>query len=295
MVAELLRRGCRVHAAVHSRELRIADARVTSFRGELDDPTLLDRALERCAAAIHLVGIIRENPARNVTFHRMHVEFTRNMVDACIRRGVQRYVHMSALGARPDSPSLYHQTKAAAEQIVEASPLSWTILRPALIHGPDGEFVQMLAKWARGRAFPYFAMPYFGSGVLGTGPEHLVQPVSVEDVAWAFVEALDRPQTVGKRYDLAGAQQLTWPEMYRVFSKAITGKAKPTLPVPTWYALLLTRIVPQKLLPFNRAQVLMSQEDNTADLQPFVTDFGRTPATFEQSLAKYAPTVAGHA
>ena len=70
VVAELLRRGCHVHATVHSRDLRLNDARVTCFRGNLDDTTLLDRALERCSAAIHRVGIIRENRAKNVTFPR---------------------------------------------------------------------------------------------------------------------------------------------------------------------------------------------------------------------------------
>lgn len=291
VVAELLRRGCQVHAAVHSEELRLSDARVTCYRGNLDDTTLLDRALERCSAAVHLVGIIRENPSRGVTFHRLHVDFTRAVVDACIRRGVQRYIHMSALGARSDSPSLYHQTKAAAEQIVEASPLSWTIFRPTVIHGPDGEFVQMMLRWAKGKAAPFIAMPYFGSGPLGTGPEHFVQPVHVDDVAWAFVEAIDRPSSIGKRYDLGGAQRLTWPEMYRTFSKAVAGKAKPTLPIPAWYAQLLTRVVPSRLLPFNRAQVIMSQEDNITDLQPFETDFGRVPEGFEKGLARYASTL----
>ena len=292
VVAELLRRGCMVHAAVRSRDLRLNDARVTCFRGNLDDTTLLDRALERCSDAIHLVGIIREDPRHGTTFHRLHVDFTRVVVDACIRRGVQRYVHMSALGAHSDSPTLYHQTKAAAEQIVEAGPLSWTILRPSLIHGPEGEFVQMLARWAKGKAFPFFAMPYFGAGLLGRGPEHLVQPVSVDDVAWAFAEAVERPATIGKRYDLGGAQRLSWREMYRTFSQAVTGEVKRTFPVPAWYALLLTRIAPAKLLPFDRGQVIMSQQDNVADLQAFEADFGRQPEGFEQTLAKYAPKLA---
>lgn len=291
VVTELLRRGHYVRAAVHSRDLNINDARVTCFRGNLDDTTLLDRALERCSAAIHLVGIIRENPSKNVTFQRMHVDFTRAVVDACLRRGVLRYIHMSALGTRADSPSVYHQTKAAAEQIVEASPLSWTVIRPSLIHGPGGEFTQMLLKWANGKAAPFIAMPYFGSGTFGTGPEFRVQPVHVDDVAWAFVEAIDRPGTIHKRYDLGGAQRLTWREMYQAFSKAVLGKPRLTLGFPAWYAELLTRIAPARLLPFNRSQVVMSQEDSVTDLQAFENDFGRVPEGFEQSLARYVQSL----
>jgi hypothetical protein len=87
---------------------------------------------------------------------------------------------------------------------------------------------------------------------------------------------------------LAGSQRLTWRDMYRTFSLAVTGKAKRTLPIPAWYAESLTRVLPAKLLPFGRAEVIMSQEDNIADLRPFEADFGRVPEGFEQSLAKYA-------
>jgi hypothetical protein len=59
--------------------------------------------------------------------------------------------------------------------------------------------------------------------------------------------------------------------------------------VPAWYAKLLTRLVPRPLLPFNRDQVVMSQEDNTCDLGPFRRDFGWDPADFETTLNAYAP------
>jgi uncharacterized protein YbjT (DUF2867 family) len=284
---ELLQRDCRVHAVVHSSDVGISDQRITTFRGDLDDVRVLESAVTGTTAAIHLVGIISENPSRNVTFHRMHVDFTRHVVDACIRHGVQRYVHMSALGARADSPSLYHQTKAAAEAIVEASPLAWTIIRPSLIHGPGGELTEMLEGWARGSKAPWVGMPYFGAGLLGGGPKFLLQPIHVEDVARIFAEALDRPQTIGKRYDLGGAQRLSWPEMHRIFSRALLGREKRTLAIPAWYATVLTHIAPRSLLPFNRAQVLMSQEHSIADLEPIQNDFGFLPESFADSLKRY--------
>ena len=290
VIRELVKREYHVHALVHRRPLRIDDARITLFRGELDDPAALYPAMERASAVIHLVGIIREDRSRNITFHRMHIDLTRAVVDACIKLGVLRFIHMSALGARSDSPSLYHQTKAAAEQIVRASPLSWTILRPSLIHGAGGEFTQLLTDWANGTKPPWLFMPYFGRGLLGIGRQSLIQPIRVEDVARAFVDAIEKPNISGKSYDLAGRQQLTWPAMYRTFSRSLRGKAKPALPIPAWYALLLTRLLPASLLPFNRAQILMSQEDSTADIQPFEADFGFTPQGFEQSLTTNAPS-----
>lgn len=288
MVRELLARGRMVHALVHSRDPKIQDQRLKIFRGEADDAFALARALAGCSAAIHLVGIIAEKPTTNVTFHRMHVDMTRCVVDACVKANVLRYVHMSAAGARADSPSLYHQTKAAAEQIVQASPLAWTIFRPSLIHGPDGEFVRMLLGWVDGRQAPYAFMPYFGAGMFGQGHEYLVQPVSVTDVARAFADALDRPATIGKRYDLGGDQRLTWRQMYQAFAMGVRHKHKLTVAIPAWYAMMLTRLLPGWLLPFNAAQVQMSQEDNIADMTTFQADFGYIPEGFERALAKYA-------
>ena len=96
-------------------------------------------------------------------------------------------------------------------------------------------------------------MPYFGAGLLGTGRKYLVQPVYVEDLAKLLVDAIDLPATAGKRYEIGGCPALTWPEMYRTFARVVAGKRARVLPVPAWYADLLTRIAPPALLPFNRA------------------------------------------
>ena len=70
---------------------------------------------------------------------------------------------------RPGAVSDYHTTKYRAEQYVRESGLDWTIFRPSIIHGPGGEFMRMVAGWARGTKAPYFFMPYFGAGVTGLG------------------------------------------------------------------------------------------------------------------------------
>ena len=247
--------------------------------------------MERATAAINLVGIIREDPASNTTFARMHVDFTRAVVGACIRHNVLRYIHMSALGSRLESPSLYHQTKAAGEAMVKTSSLSWTIMRPSVVHGADGEFTRALANWSRGKSAPWLFMPYFGAGLTGRGRKYLLQPVWVEDLARLFVDAIEAPGTVGKQYDVGGDERLTWPGMYRAFSQQLTGKSKPAIAIPAWYAQVLTQILPAKLLPFNRAQVLMSQEDAVADLEPIEHDFGFRPEGFEASVARYIKQV----
>lgn len=288
VVQQLLSRGYLVNALIHRKPLDSSGRGVTSIQGDLFDTTALQAALRDCAAVIHLVGIIRENPSRNITFERLHTIATRRVVDAAKSVGIRRYLHMSALGTRPNAPSHYHQTKHLAEEYVRSSGLDWTIFRPSLIHGPHGEFMRMEAAWARRQAPPFLFMPYFGAGLTGRGGAGHLQPVYVHDVARAFVDALENPATIGKTYPLAGPRQYTWPDLHRAAAQILVGHPRLVLPLPVWKAKLLTRLLPPSLLPFNRDQILMSQEDNTADLTPFRRDFPWEPRGFEETLAEYA-------
>lgn len=286
VVEELINRQFTVRAMSHHKDPGFAGVETVS--GSIFDLRSLMRAVRDCDAVIHLVGIIMENRSKNITFERMHFEGTRNVVDVTKRAGIKRYIHMSALGTRPDAQSTYHRTKYKAEQYVRASELDWTIFRPSLIHGPRGEFMQMEARWARMKAPPFFFMPYFGAGACGCGGAGMLQPVYVKDVARAFVDALENPKTIGEVYLLAGTEQVSWPQMHKLVSTAVVGHPRLTLAMPVWKAKLLAAIGIGRLAGFNKDQIIMSQEDNTADLTKFVDDFGWTPLGFEQSLRDYA-------
>ena len=292
VIDELVQRGYGINALVNRHDLSVpAEADVRPIRSDLFDARALDHGMSDVEAVIHLVGIIMEKPSKGMTFERIHFEGTKSVVDAAVRNGVRRYVHMSALGVRPDAVSAYHRTKYAAEQYVRDSGLDWTIIRPSLIHGPGGEFMQMEANWARGKAPPFLFMPYFGRGALGRGGAGKLQPVYVKDVARAFVQAIESPKTIGEIYPMGGLDQLTWPQLHRISAQAIIGRKRAVLAMPVWKAKLLTHIVPPPLLPFNRDQVIMSQEDNTCDLSKFRADFGWDPQPLEPTIKQYAPTI----
>ena len=290
VIDELLRRQYHVTALSHQRTIGAASG-VRVVEGGLFSREALDEGMRGADAVIHLVGIIVERKSKGVTFERMHFEGTRSIVDAAKRNNIKRYVHMSALGTRPDGVSTYHKTKFAAEQYVRASGLDWTIFRPSLIHGPGGEFMKMESAWARRKAPPFLFMPYFGAGPCGGRGAGKLQPVHVADVARAFVDALEKLNTIGEVYPLAGPDVLTWPQLHHTVAQAIIGKRRAVMAVPSWYGKLLTHVVPPALLPFNHDQVVMSQEDNTTDLSKFKDDFGWDPQPFKTSLEAYAKSL----
>jgi uncharacterized protein YbjT (DUF2867 family) len=288
VVEELISRGCAINALTKGRSLPSLKGDVKSFKGDLFDEKVLDEGMAGCDAVIHLVGIIMEKPAKGITFEKIHHQGTRMAVDAAKRAGIKRYIQMSALGSRPDAVANYHKTKWRAEEYIRASGLDWTIIRPSMIHGPRGEFMKMEAKWAKKAAPPFIFMPYFGAGFFGTRGAGMLQPVYVKDVARAFADALTNAKTVGQLYEIGGSEKLTWPQMHRLAARAIVGHDRWVLGIPVWYANALASIAPASLLPFNRDQVIMSQEDNTCDLAHFAEDFGWMPEGFTDALGEYA-------
>ncbi len=296
VVRELVARGHRAVCLVRDREklaVRTAEwgqDRMDVVEGDLFDGASVSTAVAGAEAAVHLVGIIAEQRLRGQTFERIHVEGTRRVVAACRAAGVRRIVYVSALGARAAAVSRYHRTKWAAEEIVRGSGLDWTILRPSVIHGPDGEFMRLLKTLACRRWVPM--MPYFGDG------QHRIQPVSVRDVAHCVVASLSRPETVGRAFDLGGPEAMSWKELYRVCRETLPGAKlwKPVVGQPVPVAKLMARtvmrlpIVPQALR-FNVDQVQMSQEDSVCDVGPAAEAFGIKLRDFRRELREYAALI----
>ena len=167
LTAELLKRGHELILLSHAGSGKTQPG-ITLQQGDVTDPSSYQQAMKGCDAVINLVGIIREFPARRITFERLHVEATACMVQAAQHSGVLRYLQMSALGTRLDAVSGYHRTKWRGEEIVRSSGLAWTVFRPSLIFGPKDAFVNMLA--GNLRLAP--VMPTMGDGNYRLQPIH---------------------------------------------------------------------------------------------------------------------------
>lgn len=286
VLTHLLEAGHRVRALVREpSRLTREQPRLSTVTGDLFQPAALRQLVEDVDAVVHLVGIIVEKPTRGQTFERIHVEATSNLLNAARGAGARRWIHMSALGARPDAPAAYHRTKYQAERLVRASGLAWTIFRPSLIHGPDGEFMRMVRGFCTG-LFPPF-LPYFAKRLRGNKGGGRLQPIWVEDVARYFTAALKNDKTVGQVYPLGGPDTCSWPRLYELCRDHFNpGSRRKPLGVPLWYAKL---IAGWPGVPFNIDQVLMSQEDNVCSNAKAIADFGIEPAALEATLAEYAP------
>jgi uncharacterized protein YbjT (DUF2867 family) len=310
IVSELLSRGFHVRALVRDREKARAvlprrnDDALRLVIGDVADAPRVADLVAGTHACIHLIGIIRESrdmaSGRALTFRQIHVEATRTVLEACVSHGVTRYIHMSALGVTPNGVSDYQKSKFEAESIVRMSDREWTIFRPGLIHGPGGEFVQMMKKVITGEMPPYLFMPYFTRGIedkrVPLGPVHhedpIVQPVAVEDVARAFVGSIDNPATHGEVYNLVGPEALPWPAMLRFMRDALhAGKIEPFgLPgeVAALGAIAAQRLGMGGMIPFDAGMARMGAQDATASLDKARADLDFRPRAFRETFAAYA-------
>ncbi len=251
---------------------------VQEIVGDITKPeTLVPEQLSGCQAVIHLVGIIREFPRKGITFRGVHLAGTQNLIAACKQAGIQRYLHMSAQGRGNNSQAQYQCTKAEAEELVRRSGLNWTIFRPSVILGAEGEFTQMLSRMVRLRIVP----------LIGAGASWLA-PVTVTTVAQAFVEALEAEQSLGKTYEING-DLLT----YRELVERVAGN---------WNVRILVVPIPKPLLsalaalfdhfscfPLTREQLIMLAENQPAQDYSIYAELGLNYQNIDQALAAAFP------
>ena len=276
--AVLARRGHTIRALVRnpSRARTLETFGVELVPGDLADAAALSTLTHGAHAVVHLVGIIVETG--RATFHAVHVEGTRRLLEAARGAGVGRFVHMSAVGARDEAGATrYHRTKWQAEELVRASGLSHAVFRPSIINGPENVPIRTIARLHRWSP----VVPVFGDGRFPT------QPVWVEDVALAFALAVEQPALVGA-FELGGPEVLTYEEFLLAIGRAAR-HPRPLVHVP----LALARAAAGALdllgaaAPLTSDQLQMLVEGSVTPANAIESVFGIRPVPFEQGLNRY--------
>ena len=257
---------------------------VEAVQGNVADPSTLTDTMKDCDAVIHLVGILQEHPAKGVTFESIHHQGTRHVIEEATRTGINQFVLMSANGARPHAPSDYHTTKWKAEEALrEADFEQWTIFRPSTIYGDPGLHADSFeVVLARTLVKPFPILPIFGDG------RYLMQPVSVEEVAQGFAQALEMSGANGRVYPVGGPQTYSFNRVTDIIAETLGGNPKPKFHIPLWIARPMVELFGRfNLLPITPAQLQMLVEGNTCDPTEFYRDFDVQPAAFAPKNLSY--------
>lgn len=243
-------------------------------QADVHDPAALARLVPGHDAVVNLVAILHGS---SQDFERTHVELVKKIAGACQDAGVRRLVHVSALGAGKEAPSMYQRSKARGEEALHASQLDCTILRPSVIFGEGDKFLTLFARLQA-------VLPV----MLLAGADTQFQPVWVQDVVSAIVQCLLRADTAGRTFEACGPDRFTLRELVKL-AGSVAGHERPVVGLPSPLSRLqafLMELAPGEPL-MSRDNLDSMKVDNVASGSlPGLEALGITPS----ALRDIAPT-----
>lgn len=287
VVKRLAASGARVRVATRDAEgakfLKPMGAvgQVAPFSVSAGNAASVKTAVDGADAVVNLIGILHEGGRQS--FRAAHVDGPRTIAEAAAAAGVERMVHVSAIGADTASESRYAQSKAHGEAAVREAFPNAVVLRPSVVFGPEDDFFNRFAAMAR--LAP--ALPLIDGG------KTKFQPVYVGDVADAVMVALDDREgaTDGKTFELGGPEIMSFREVLEYIME-VTGRKRALVPAPSCLMRPIAGIL--ELLPFappfTQDQLLLLQSDNVvSDGALSFADLGVAPT----AVAAVAPEYLG--
>lgn len=255
---------------------------LTVIEADVHDDATLAALMAGHAAVVNLIAVLHGDEAR---FERMHVQLPQRIAAAMRQAGVQRLVHVSALGADLQGPSIYQRSKARGETVLHGQSLELTVLRPSVVFGAEDKFLNLFADLQQIAPL----VPLAGSGTR-------FQPVWVADVAAAIVRCLQDRRSIGQTFEACGPETFSLGELVKrsgQWAGVHGGKGRAVIPLPRWVGWL--QALAMEMLPgeplMSRDNLASMQVDNVASGQlPGLQALGITPA----ALSAVAPTYLGH-
>ena len=226
LVDTLMARGERVRALVRktSNISHLREIGTELVVGDLRNPDFVDQSMEGCSVVFHIAAAPDTAPEK--VAHSTNYLGTRNMLEAALKRRVQRFIHCSSvavLGFADMSPldedsayspspySPYSRTKCEAEKMAldyYRKGLPVTVVRPAQVYGPRSIGTMGLAVKQIQKGF----FPLLGGGCA------LLQPIYVQDLVDAIILAGETDKALGQVYNLAGDEIMSFAQLFVIIA-----------------------------------------------------------------------------
>ncbi len=215
--------------------------------------------------AINLIGILRETSTQR--FRDIYESGPQALYTLANQSRIKRLLHVSALGASATARSEYHRSKFAGEQALQGRGFDYTVFRPSLVYGNDGDSTRLFKQLA---ALPFTPLIWAG--------QQQIQPVHIDDFCEAIVHWLEQPELVsGEIIDVVGSLALDMKQYYRLF-RLQQGRGDHWLNLPEWSVNLAAKIgdyLPAS--PICSDTRIMLHEHNIGDGESFSGLLGRKP------------------
>src|SRR6476660_1866318 len=185
------------------RQFDPGDPQLQFLEANIQDERSVADALAGAYGVVNAVSLYVEHGLE--TFHSVHVESAQRVAVQAHRAGVERFVHVSGIGADAASPSRYIRKRGEGELAVRAAFADALFVRPAVMFGPDDAFLTTILRLLR--QLPIY--PMFGRGLTR------LQPAYVEDVAEAVVRLMARAETHSTIFEFGGPRVYSYKNLLR--------------------------------------------------------------------------------
>ena len=246
------------------------------FETNIFDLDSIKEVLNNCNFVINLVGILYET--RKQKFDAVHSYFPDLLSKACSELGIEKLIHVSALGIKEKHPSKYMQSKLEGENKIRENFNGSKILRPSVIFGQEDKFFNTFAQIAQFSPM----LPLIGGG------KTKFAPIYVGDVAKAIVRALEINNSESEIYELGGPKEYSFKELMKILLTEI--KKKRFLVSIPWelarFQSYFLQMLPNPLLTPDQVELLKHSNVVTGNY-PTLKDLGITGTEIQNILPKY--------
>jgi nucleoside-diphosphate-sugar epimerase len=269
----LLKQGWEVHCLYRESSNRevLPQSEIHWHLGSLENSDQLAEHMHGCQALVNIASL-----------GFGHAD---NIIQAAETAGIERAIFISTTAIFTQLNSKSKSTRLAAEAAIQNSHLSYTILRPTMIYGTsrDRNMIR-LVRWLL--RFPF--IPILGNG------NFLQQPVYVDDVAQAIVSCLNEPKTIGKSYNIAGKQAISYNDVVDIIAK-ISGRKILKIHFSDKLVITVLRLLEKIKIPFpiKAEQVERLNEHKDFSYEEASLDFGYSPRSFEDGIRAEIESIKG--
>lgn len=271
----LIEKGYKVKYIVRpgsEKEIQLTDKSVVI---SADPGKPLDHIRVEADVLINAIGIIREFPRKGITFNKIHLGITRNLVEFARSNDISRFIQISALGVGPDGATGYQQSKYEAEEYIRGSDLKWTILRPSMIFGPGDHITGLFANMIK--RLP--VIPVIGDG------NYKLQPVHIDDIAAGVAGTIDDDRAINGTFEIGGPEVMTFNRLLDEIGAALVKKKVKKIHQPILLMKALAGIFGRfAWYPVTVEQITMLLEGNFTSDRSFFDLYKIAPRSFKESI-----------
>tara|TARA_Y100001958_G_C21104679_1_gene453540 strand:- start:57 stop:998 length:942 start_codon:yes stop_codon:yes gene_type:complete len=241
-----------------------------------DNFSNLKEAIKNSDVVVNLIGILFEN--RKQKFFNIHSKIPESIAKICSESEVKKFIHVSAIGANNNSKSLYQKSKYQGEINALKNFKRTVIIRPSVVCGPEDNFTNLFSKLSILPVIPLVGINYN------------FQPILVNDVVDAIVQAIQIKNNEGKIYEIGGPKIISFGNMVKSILSTIN-KKRFVFEMPMPIAKIQSSIT--DLLPFppiltrDQCEILSEADNIVSNNHLTLKDLNVDPSNVEEAMKKW--------